>query len=1320
MNTGALTFFANYIPSNFNNKLSCFFNFEDEIQNNILSPKLGKDKTIVSGVLFNNIDVPTYYYPVKNITGVNMDTTWRNCNISQDKNICIFGPDKINNINVPNTVYIYTGNGSINNWDLKQVITGGNNGNDHFGVGMASNSDCSILVIGAPYYNDNNTVVGTSFIYTGNAINGWTLKQVLTGDNTSSTRFGENIACTENGSIIIIGQPNLLNNIGGAAIYTGNANDGWNFKQLITGRSVSSRYGYRVGINHSGSVLMMSSFEDGAPINRYGGILIYTGNANDGWNLKQFVSGNINITNNGLGWSIKTNKNNSVLMFGERLGNKLLIYTGDTSNGWNLKQALSGLSNSVGFGWNNGFDIDENNNTIVVGSFISNTNTGNLHIYTGNLIDGWKLKDFVKYNTEYPIGSLKLTNDAKTLITPSVNGITIYNLEPLRKELKSNNIFISGDYIKIDNLKNSSFNFKNFTYLASIEKLNSDGGVLLSSLKKDTGIFLSLNNEYVNKEYYKGFEFGVTANNYLYFEYFKNDGPVIFVSNNKINDKAVVYLSVVNNNINYGYANFKNSNLVNENNNIISDYLFDQDNFYIGYNPENNLYSNNKKFIGYFEDIIFTSPAAFNYEITNIISGFVYDFNYANSYTGYKIFTGVTGSYFGITGYQTQITGWEKIATGNVTNLWGITVMGYLNSPLTKQVPLSGIFNLTGTVIDIFTGYSGVKFNLNNEKFLNYENNVINFLYDFDKENYVKLRFITGYNSDVFNKKNIKLKYNRISDLYTNFDFKGTNYNLFANGQLQISGKILKVNDPYAKNSSTLIINNDYGFTGDNVIFNNFYGLANQSFIEAETINKNNIYLNNLEEYLGIENSGFDLFLNGQQIEKNIHFNIKSGWEITQKLRLFPSSPSKDFNIIIDYEKNIYSGNQNDGWVQKHNISSNIANDIRSYSFYINNNKNLIFFGCPFYLRNNSQMGAIIVYSGDIINGWSNYKIITGETRNFAQLGGKMSINEDGSIFAATFNGTNQELHIYTGNYENGWSLKSKLPSNQVGSYSNWLHIKDNGKLICRSSNGIFIYTGNANDGWNLRQVLTGTSSDQYLGFDFDLTDNGSVIVAGDFGQSKFFIYTGNANNGWNLRQQINTSSLSENRFGVKTALSRDASTIYILGVSGEYLLDYFYTGNIVDGWNLSQKSINRLLDNSFPGILQPWVFNDSGNLLLSDSNVNSLIYFKYNNKTINLNNFLNKDFSAKSEINIQDYSGILVAVNSNFDIEYVKSGTESPIFSFKNNFYSNNTEIYVNGLKQSLNNDYLELSKYDITTGVKIMLENNNDYIYNNEGFIR
>jgi hypothetical protein len=931
-------------------------------------------------------------------------------------------------------------------------------------------------------------------------------------------------------------------------------------------------------------------------------------------------------------------------------------------------------------------------------------------------------------------------------------------------DFKNNAGFLSGNYILLENLTGSSFDFKNFSYLTSIEKLNYDGGVLLSSIEESTKKFINSDGEAVEQNYYKGFEFGITANNYLYFEYFRNTGPEILILDNKLNDKSVIYLSLNKNDLNYGFIDFNKNKTINKFANISSDYLFEQNRLYIGYNPQaSSLYSNNKNFVGCIEDIILGSPGFFEYETISLSSGFVQDFTPNTQYALNTIRTGITGSYKAITGYRTEITGYEKIATGIFTNPWGISVMGYTSQPLIRQVPLSGTFYLSGEIVNSFTGISGLKYEINNQKLLSYQKNVVNFLNRIDNDDFIDTRALTGYNTQFFNKKNVFMEYDRFSDSYKNLAKPGEFYNIFVNGQLQRSGNIFFSTLPYETNK--LIIENDFGVdprNGNRIVFNNFYGLKGESSVVFDKSNSSNLYLGEIEDLNILDNNNDDLFLNGQKLSEKIHYDTNNNFLLKNKFNTnidlnfhiksnFAHNKDADIFITSKYDGMTQSAiipiyiRDNNNWILKHEISG--------FNFpihRINTNSNASIITVSVLSEPSPQeLGVVYIYTGNKNNGWKLKQTLTGECTQFtfpntdcdsSIFGDTVKISENGSTILITnpikITGSNTIpvqttrfgiVNLYTGNSNNGWSLKQTiyppLPIYPNNFGSNVEMYKDGSMLFISENfstyNYLSIYTGN-NNGWSLKQIIPSSGVLDLSSFMIDsisISNNEDVIALGcpRYGDNLFLsgitlIYTGDKNNQWHLKQKITGDGLNFN-FGTSTSINNDNSIIAIGANYDKWLTPlgflnnnrgsvFIFTGDRNNGWNFYQKLSGENIDSAFGTFVS---INNNKNYIFVDHAESYASLFTNNNIV------LNKNLSL---------TGSLISVSKNFDYNLTTSGT--PILNLNNNFYFDHTEVYVNGIRQTLNYDYLELSKFDIATGIKILLENNKNYIYNNEGFIK
>lgn len=402
--------------------------------------------------------------------------------VSNDNaNIIVIG--ELNDANV-GSASIFTGNSNVG-WEFKQKITGSGAGSN-FGYSLASSKNGNIIIMGGPEYDplpaSQYLNAGGVAIFTGSFNTNWVLKQIITGDtigtvSNQNDKFGHSVATNNDGSIIIVGVPSdnirdlslwpsTINDIGSAMIFTGNAVNGWNFRQKITGDFNSSSffnfgYGYCVVTNNDSSIIAMS----GPIYSAFGNVAIFTGNAINGWNLKQIVSGN--RAGGGFGESMAMNNNGNILVVGQpsfdvfsdpQIGNpgSILIFTGNAINGWKLKQDITGdwASSTQGDLFGKSLSINENGSIITVAAPLEDSlGPGSINIFSGNINDGWKSIQKI-----YNISSYSLTNnnDGDIIIAGSqydmINNITqagsasIYKLSSntMSGTLKINSYFNHG------------------------------------------------------------------------------------------------------------------------------------------------------------------------------------------------------------------------------------------------------------------------------------------------------------------------------------------------------------------------------------------------------------------------------------------------------------------------------------------------------------------------------------------------------------------------------------------------------------------------------------------------------------------------------------------------------------------------------------------------------------------------------------------------------------------------------------------------------------------------------------------------------------
>jgi len=303
----------------------------------------------------------------------------------------------------------------------KQKLMGDSAG-DMFGSSVATNSSGTILMIGGPFDGAGGEGAGAALVYTGNSQNGWALKQKLAGDNAGDF-FGQSVATNSAGTILIMGGP--FDDAGGistgaALVYTGSATAGWQLRQKLTSDSAGDQFGTSVAINSAGTILIMGGRWGNAGGTSTGAALVYTGGATDGWQLRQKLTGD--SASDGFGWSVATNNDGTLLMMG---GNDdgagginagaVLVYTGNSVAGWQLKQKFTGDSALNLFG----YSIATNNSgtLLTMGGYDANTATGAAFVYTGNAVAGWQLEQKLMSDSALDLFGYSIaTNSSGTLL----------------------------------------------------------------------------------------------------------------------------------------------------------------------------------------------------------------------------------------------------------------------------------------------------------------------------------------------------------------------------------------------------------------------------------------------------------------------------------------------------------------------------------------------------------------------------------------------------------------------------------------------------------------------------------------------------------------------------------------------------------------------------------------------------------------------------------------------------------------------------------------------------------------------------------------
>jgi len=432
----------------------------------------------------------------------------------------------------------------------------------------------------------------------------------------------------------------------------------------------------------------------------------------------------------------------------------------------------------------------------------------------------------------------------------------------------------SGNSLYIDN-SSENIDVTDCTYFLTYQNKCSKDFSLINCI--ETG-------SYNNSIYYKGYEFGVTANNYLYFNYYNQSGSQVFISSSSLSDKSNVFLSVENNSVGFGSYDFVGQNLKADLFSIDSKYLFNPSGLWFSSNLEyTGLYNKNSPFIGTMERCLVFSPSIPLSDIRLLNSGSVSNYISGGYIVTYTSGSQITGYTTGLLPYYTGITGSTFGATGTITDVFGTTYSGFGQVNLTgvlysqQLLPQYGVVSIpqTGRVLESIVLNTGV--------IKTYGKSNINVLLNIQSGDNINLVYNTGI-QDIFNQRNLASKYANGFNYYTWINSNRSSYNVWTDGLYQYSGNTILSGDIY---NITNTISGDYIVDNKgNIFFGNSFG--NSDYVKIDIIYPDqytSLYIDNFNlAYTGLiildskyylnwpKNS--EIFLNGQKLISGIDSEI--------------------------------------------------------------------------------------------------------------------------------------------------------------------------------------------------------------------------------------------------------------------------------------------------------------------------------------------------------------------------------------------------------------------------------------------------------------
>ena len=253
--------------------------------------------------------------------------------------------------------------------------------NDQFGYSVSISASGDAVVVGA-----RNAKTGTGYVKVYKNISGtWTLQGAKITGEASNDQFGWTVSINSTGDTIVVGAPYANSYRGYAKVYK-NISGTWTLQgATITGEANNDQFGYSVSINSTGDTIVV-----GAPdANASRGYAKVYKNISGTWTLQgTAITGE--TSGDYFGHSVSISASGDAVVVGAPYANSNTGYVKvykNISGTWTLQGAkITGEASNEYFGYS--VSISATGDTIVVGAYYANSNTGYVKVYK-NISGTW-------------------------------------------------------------------------------------------------------------------------------------------------------------------------------------------------------------------------------------------------------------------------------------------------------------------------------------------------------------------------------------------------------------------------------------------------------------------------------------------------------------------------------------------------------------------------------------------------------------------------------------------------------------------------------------------------------------------------------------------------------------------------------------------------------------------------------------------------------------------------------------------------------------------------------------------------------------------
>lgn len=220
--------------------------------------------------------------------------------------------------------------------------------------------------------------------------------QLLASDGVSGDRFGNSVAESSNGNIIVVGASAKNMNQGAVYIYQWDGTS-WNETKITASDGVpGDKFGECVSITSNGNMIVVGA--DGRNSNR-GTVYIYRWNGTS-WDETELTAFN-GVNDDHFGYNVSASLEGDVLVVGawgcnnERGAAYICKWNGTSWDETNLIASVSAAGDQYGYS----VSVSDDGNTTVVGAFGRSYSRGEIHIYKWNGSSWYKSTNMTLLNS---------------------------------------------------------------------------------------------------------------------------------------------------------------------------------------------------------------------------------------------------------------------------------------------------------------------------------------------------------------------------------------------------------------------------------------------------------------------------------------------------------------------------------------------------------------------------------------------------------------------------------------------------------------------------------------------------------------------------------------------------------------------------------------------------------------------------------------------------------------------------------------------------------------------------------------------------------